>query len=178
MERKNIDPHQFATQPFTLFDKQWFLLTSGEFKRKRFNCMTISWGSMGFMWDKPFFMAVVRPTRYTFEFMNDFDTFTLCAFSGQFRSALNLLGSRSGRDEDKIAASGLTPIPSKIVDAPGYEEAELIIECKKMYWQDYDPDHFLNPSIMGKYPKKDYHRMFFGEILNISGTKSFIAGKG
>jgi flavin reductase (DIM6/NTAB) family NADH-FMN oxidoreductase RutF len=178
MERKHIDPHQFITQPFTLFDKQWFLLTSGELKRKRFNCMTISWGSMGIMWNKPFIMVAVRPTRYTYEFMNNYETFTVCTFSGQYRSTLDMLGSRSGRDEDKIAASGLTPIASKIVDAPSYDEAELIIECKKMYWQDYEPLQFLNPAILLEYPKKDYHRMFFGEILEISGIKSFVAGKG
>jgi flavin reductase (DIM6/NTAB) family NADH-FMN oxidoreductase RutF len=89
-----------------------------------------------------------------------------------------MLGSRSGRDEDKIAASGLTPIASKVVDAPSYEEAELVIECKKMYWQDYEPEQFLNPAILLEYPKKDYHRIFFGEILDISGIKSFVAGKG
>jgi flavin reductase (DIM6/NTAB) family NADH-FMN oxidoreductase RutF len=177
MERKEIDPHQFIAQPFTLFDKQWFLLTAGEFKRKRFNSMTISWGSVGIIWDKPFVQVVVRPTRYTYDFMNDYDTFTLCAFSGQFRSALNLLGSRSGRDGDKIGPSGLTPIISKVVDAPGFEEAELIIECRKMYWQDLDPDHFLNSSILLKYPKKDFHRAYFGEIVHITGTKSFMAGR-
>ncbi len=178
MERRTIDPHQFLSQPFTLFDKQWFLLTSGELKRKKFNCMTIDWGSMGIMWGKPFVMVVVRPSRYTYEFMNKYDTFTLCAFSGQYRSTLDMLGSRSGRDEDKLATSGLTPIASTVVDAPGYEEAELIIECKKMYWQDYEPKQFLDPGILLEYPDKDIHRIFFGEILAISGIRSFVAGRG
>jgi flavin reductase (DIM6/NTAB) family NADH-FMN oxidoreductase RutF len=178
MERKHIDPHQFIAQTFTLFDKKWFLLTSGVLKRNRFNCMTVSWGSMGIMWNKPFVMVVVRPTRYTYEFMNEFDSFTLCSFAGQFHSTLEMLGSKSGRDEDKVAASGLTPIPSQVVEAPSYEEAELAIECKKMYWQDYEPRQFLDPGIILEYPNKDFHRMFFGEILDISGIRSFVAGKG
>ena len=86
-----------------MFDEQWLLLTGGDFARGKFNAMTISWGSLGIIWGRPFVQVVVRPTRYTHEFMERFDTFTVTAFPERHRRALNLLGSKSGRDGDKIA---------------------------------------------------------------------------
>ncbi len=170
MNRKSIPFHEFSSLPFHLYDKQWLLLSSGDFKTKHFNCMTISWGALGYIWDRPLAIAVVRPTRYTMEFMEQYDTFTLCAFPAQYRSALNLLGTKSGRDGNKIESSGLTPMSGVEVAAPVYEEAELAIECRKTYWQDLDPSHFLFNWIENKYPIKDYHRMYFGEILAIASA--------
>jgi flavin reductase (DIM6/NTAB) family NADH-FMN oxidoreductase RutF len=132
--------------------------------------MTVSWGSLGVIWNKPFAQVVVRPQRYTFQFLEQYPTFTLCAFPRQFRKALSLLGSRSGRDGDKIAASGLTPIPAAVAAAPLYAEASLAIECRTLYWQDLDPAHFLDPAIQANYPHNDYHRAFFGEILAVSAA--------
>lgn len=172
-DRKPIAFDDFNANPFQIFDKKWFLLTCGDFSTHHFNSMTISWGSLGIMWNKPFAQVVVRPTRYTFDFMNRYEGVTLCCFGEEHRSALSLLGSKSGRDGDKIRESGLTPIASQLVSAPGFAEAELILECKKMYWQDYDQNHFLLPEIESKYPQKDYHRVFFGEILSIFGTGQF-----
>jgi len=173
MERKAIDIEEFDIQSFSFYEKDWLLLTSGDFAAGKYNAMTISWGSLGVMWDRPFAQVVVRPHRYTFEFMERYDGFTLCAFPRQFRRALNLLGTKSGRDGDKIAESGLTPIPAALVSAPAYAEAALVLECRKIYWQDYDPTHFLHPDIARKYPEHDYHRMYFGEILVISGTDAY-----
>jgi flavin reductase (DIM6/NTAB) family NADH-FMN oxidoreductase RutF len=130
------------------------------------------------MWTKPFAQVVVRPSRYTYQFMEQYDTFTLCAFPQDYRDALQLLGSRSGRDGDKIAKSGLTPIASSQVAAPGFAEAELIVECQKMYWQDMIPTHFLKPEIKKNYPDKDYHRIYFGEIVAILGTEAYNAELG
>ncbi len=175
MERKQIQFDDYSGKPFFLYDKQWLLLTSGDFSKASFNCMTISWGSIGIMWNKPFVQTVVRPTRYTWEFMNKHDTFTLCAFAKEQRAALDLLGSKSGRDGDKIKESGLTPVASSIVAAPSYAEAILALECRKMYWQDYDHTHFLLPEIEERYPNQDYHRIFFGEILAIMGVDQFLA---
>jgi len=156
------------------FHKQWFLLTSGDYKKGTYNTMTISWGSMGVIWEKPFVQVVVRPVRYTFGFMEQFDTFTLCAFPKKYRKALSLLGEKSGRDGDKIALSGLSPIPSSVVDAPCFSEAELVIECRKIYWHDLDPAHFLDPSTKQEmYPAEDYHRAYFGEILAVMGCETY-----
>jgi flavin reductase (DIM6/NTAB) family NADH-FMN oxidoreductase RutF len=135
--------------------------------------MTVSWGSLGTMWNKPFAMVVVRPTRYTYQLMEKYETFTLCAFPEQHRKALSLLGSKSGRDGDKIAESGLTPEAATIVAAPCFAEAELVLECRKIYWDDYDPTHFLDPAINRMY-RNDYHRIYFGQVLAITGTEHFL----
>jgi flavin reductase (DIM6/NTAB) family NADH-FMN oxidoreductase RutF len=137
--------------------------------------MTVGWGGFGTMWSKPFVQIVVRPTRYTFEFMEQYDTFTWCAFPPAYQKALPLTGSKSGRDGDKIKATGLTPIPASRIAAPGFAEAELIVECRKIYWDDLNPDQFLDPDTENNYPLKDYHRIYFGEILAISGVKSYSA---
>ena len=162
---KEIKVGDFITRPIDIWLKKWFLLTAGN--REHYNTMAVAWGSMGGMWNRPFVQVVVRPSRFTFEFMNGYDTFTLCTFPEQYREAVNFLGTRSGRDSDKIMESGLTVIPSTKVKAPAFKEADLILECKKIYWQDMDPGHFLDDQIQGNYPEQDYHRIFFGRILRI-----------
>jgi flavin reductase (DIM6/NTAB) family NADH-FMN oxidoreductase RutF len=175
MTRQSITIYELVMQPFKQFDKCWFLLTTGDFSTGQFNSMTVSWGSIGYIWRRPIMHVVVRPTRHTFQFMETHDSFTLCAFSEEHRDALSLLGTKSGRDGDKIKESGLTPIASVITAAPGYDEAELIIECRKIYWGDIDPQHFLAEDISQHYELSDYHRFYYGEILHISGEDHYRA---
>jgi flavin reductase (DIM6/NTAB) family NADH-FMN oxidoreductase RutF len=174
MELKPIQIEDLDLRIHNQFDKRWFLLSCGDFETGKFNTMTISWGSLGTVWDKPFAQVFVRPTRYTFEFMNNFDSFTLCGFEKSHKSALDLIGSKSGRDGNKIVDAGLTPSKAATVNSPIFKEAELVVECRKMYWQDLDPTHFLFPELQRKYPKKDYHRVFYGEVLAVFGKEEFI----
>ncbi|UCG27541.1 MAG: flavin reductase [Bacteroidales bacterium] len=160
-----------------LWLNQWFLLTSGDYASNHYNTMTVAWGYFGIMWNKPTAVVVVRPTRYTYEFINRYDTFSLCSFDKSYHKDLNLLGSKSGRDGDKISETALTPGKSSKIEAPVFREAELIIECRKSYQHDFKPENFLNKSIDRNYPQKDYHRMFFGEILSIRGTEKYMAGQ-
>ena len=172
--RKPIPALNLQVKVHHLFQDQWFLLTSGDFEKAQYNTMTIAWGSLGTMWEVPFVQVVVRPSRYTFEFMEKYETFTLCAFPAQKRKALSLLGAKSGRDLDKISLSGLTPQASVAVAAPSFAEAELVIECRKNYWQDLDPSHFLDPTIgPQRYPKGDFHRIYFGEVLAVMGEDPY-----
>lgn len=164
---KPVHPKEFDTKIFTLWDDRWFLLTAGNFESGDFNSMTVAWGSLGIMWSVPFAQAVVRPTRHTFHFMNKYSDFTLCAFPDKYKKDLSYLGSHSGRDGDKIAQTSLTPCASDTVASPSFEEAELIIECQKMYEQDMDPEKFLEDFIHTKYKANDYHRIYFGKILQI-----------
>jgi len=173
MTRIHIEPEVFLSRNFHIWGTQWLLLTAGDFQSGDYNTMTVGWGSMGVMWNKPFVQVVVRPTRFTFDYMERFGSFTVSAFAESYRPALRILGSRSGRDGDKIAAAGLTAIASHNVDAPGFDEAELIIECEKIYWEDFSPDRFLDASIEKQYPAKDYHRAYYGEIKRISGIDSY-----
>lgn len=173
MQRKVIDVYQLQLQPQKLFQTQWVLLTAGDYAKDDFNTMTIGWGAIGRMWSLPFAFVAVRHSRYTFEFMEQYDTFTLTAFPPEYHDALNLLGNRSGRDGDKISAAGLTPIPSNVVAAPGFAEAEIIVECQKMYADDLNPAHFLNENIYRHYPDRDFHRIYYGEILKVFGTDKY-----
>jgi uncharacterized protein (DUF952 family)/flavin reductase (DIM6/NTAB) family NADH-FMN oxidoreductase RutF len=161
----------FQIKSFDIWEKTWLLLTSGDFSKGDFNSMVVGWGGFGIMWKKPIAMVVIRPTRHTFKFINSYDSFSLCVFPEKYREELNLLGTKSGRDGDKIKESGLTTIRSKTIAAPIYEQAELTFECRKMYWEDFDPTKFISPDIDKNYPKKDYHRVIFGEIVKIFGDK-------
>jgi len=173
MPLNTIPAEAFVSQNYHLWEHQWLLLTGGDFSTGRFNSMTVGWGSFGCMWGKPFALAVVRPTRHTYQFMEQHDSFTLCAFPPELRPALQIMGTRSGRDTDKVALSGLTLVASECVAAPAFAEAELVVECRKIYWDDIKPDHFLDPDIERHYPRKDYHRMYFGEILTIRGVEKY-----
>ena len=177
MPRKPIAVEDLLVRSHHLWARQWMLLAAGDFAKGRYNAMAVGWGSLGTMWGKPFAQVVVRPGRYTWKFMEEYDTFTLSAFPERHRKAVELLGSQSGRDGDKIAESSLTPMAAVRVAAPCFAEAELVVECRKMYWQDLDAGHFLDPAIAKNYPKKDYHRIYFGEIVAASGSPSFRARK-
>jgi flavin reductase (DIM6/NTAB) family NADH-FMN oxidoreductase RutF len=171
--RQPIPVNEFVTRIHHQWDKQWFLLTAGDFAAGHYNTMTVSWGSLGTLWEKPFAQVVVRPHRYTFEFIERYPTFTLCAFPAACDDALNLLGTKSGRDGDKIAEAGLTPMASARVAAPCFAEAELVIECRKMYWADFEPANFLDAAIRSHYPARDYHRMYYGEVVSVTGEDAY-----
>jgi flavin reductase (DIM6/NTAB) family NADH-FMN oxidoreductase RutF len=173
MTRQPISFNELLVRSHYLWNKQRLLLTAGDFTAGRFNTMTVGWGSLGTMWGRPFAQVVVRPSRYTLQFMEQYDTFTLCVLPTSLEPAWQLLGAKSGRDGDKIAESGLTPIASTSVAAPCFAEAELVIECRKIYWDDLVPEHFLDPEIDKLYPQRDYHRIYFGEILAIRGREQY-----
>jgi len=175
MDREPIALQNLSVRPLHLWAEQWLVLASGDFAARRYNAMAVGWGSLGTMWRKPFAQVVVRPTRYTRQFMEKYDTFTLCAFPEACRDSVELLGTRSGRDGDKIVQAGLTPTASSKVAAPCFAEAELVIECRKIYWDDMDCAHFLDPAIQGNYPDEDYHRIYFGEIVAVQAASSFRA---
>jgi len=160
---KEIDVRELCGKPVDLWANQWLLLTSGTMEDC--NMMTVAWGSIGCMWSKPFAQIVVRPHRHTFGYLERADCFTLCAFPEKYRKALQTLGTISGRDGDKLSQTDLTLRKSTKVLSPSYNEASLVLECRKIYVQDIDPKGFLDPSIDGNYPNEDYHRVYFGEIL-------------
>ncbi len=172
--RVSIDPMQFKSDLFDLFHRQWLLLTAGDYASGEVNCMTVSWGFLGVIWNRPAALVVVRPQRHTLKFMEKFDSFTLAAFPESKRAALTLCGSKSGRDMNKIAAANLTPIPSEKVAAPGYAEAELIIECRKLYHGEFTPESFIDQTIPQEvYPTGDFHKLFAGGIEHIAGTSKY-----
>lgn len=158
---KRIEPSQLTDNVFRLVGQEWMLITAGTLKRH--NTMTASWGGLGILWGKPVAFCVVRPTRYTYEFMEAADSFSLSFLPEEYHDVLELCGSVSGRDTDKAEAAGITPVE----ETPGvvyFSESRLVLECRKLYDHDLDPSRFLDPGIDSMYPQRDYHRMYIGEI--------------
>ncbi len=153
---------EFNINPFTLFDRDWSLLTAGDMER--FNSMTISWGSLGTLWGKPIATVYVKPVRYTHDFMEESEYFTLSFFEEKYRPALVLMGSKSGRDMDKAAASGLTPTP--LQSAVTYAQAHTTLLCRKLYCQDLDISS-IPPEAMVHYRTESPHTVYIGEVVDI-----------
>ena len=159
-----IDPYNLNESVFRLLDKDWMLVTAG--KPGRFNMMTASWGGFGILWNHPVSYIFVRPTRYTYEFIEEHERFTLNFFGPGYRKILNFCGSRPGREVDKINMPGLTPVESDS-GSIYFNEARIVMECLKIYFQDLKPENFIDLKIESNYPKKDYHRMYIGQIEKI-----------
>ena len=173
MKRAEIDLAHLAFLPVRDWQKRWFLLASGDFASGVYNFMTVAWGGLGCMWERPLAMIVVRPTRYTYEFLEKYPDFTLCQFPKEYSKQLAWCGAHSGRKVDKVKHTGLTPMAGRLAAAPVFAEAELALECRKIYWNDLQPANFLAGYIESHYPEKDYHRVFFGEILAAAGTAAY-----
>lgn len=174
MSLKSISPQDLLVRPYFLLDRQTLVLASGDFAQNHFNAMVVGWGNIGAMWNKPCMVVPVRPTRHTYNFMEESPDFTVSAFPENYRQSVNYLGTHSGRDEDKLSHTDLTPIASELTKSPSFAEAELIIECRKIYWFDLDPSHFLSEDIKSNYPREDYHRLYYGEILSVRAIEKYI----
>ena len=148
--------------PFELISKQWMLISAGS--ANSWNTMTASWGGVGVIWGKPSATCYIRHSRYTKEFVDNNECFTLTFLQDGHRDALNLLGSKSGRDMDKMHDSGLTPI---FVDGqPTFAEAELVLVCRQRCCTEIPPEDILQQETLDKwYGDKDYHAMYIGEIV-------------
>ena len=147
---------------FKAFDDEWALITAG--KEDSFNTMTASWGTMGILWNKPVAIIFIRPHRYTLKFIEENQFFTISFFTNEYKHILNYCGQHSGKEVDKMKETGLTPIFSN-AGSVGFEEARLMIECHKIYTDEFKPDRFINKEILHRtYPNKDYHHIFVGEI--------------
>lgn len=140
---------------------QWLLITAGD--ASGYNMMTGSWGALGEMWGKDIAVAVIRPTRYTYGFMEENDYFTLSVLNPTVSKAAHAIcGSKSGRDIDKTKETGLTPVFDQGVY---FEQADVVLLCKKIYVSDVKPENFIDKSLDEKWYNEDYHRMYVGEIV-------------
>ena len=162
MHYRSLTPEEIRGNVFSMIGKDWMLITAGDVDAC--NTMTASWGGMGILWGDPVAFAFVRPQRYTFEFMERTHKFTLSFFGGEQREALALCGSRSGRDCDKIALAGLTPVTTS-AGYTGFREATLILECETRYADFLRPEAVLDPAVTEHYPTGDYHKMYIGKIV-------------
>lgn len=158
------DPKELNVNVFSLLSERWGLLTAAD--GAGCNPMTVSWGGVGVLWNKPVTTVYVRPQRYTRGLMDRDEFYSLSFFPADRHGVVELCGSKSGRDTDKVAACGLTVCRDQ--SAPYFEEAELVLICRKLYAQDLKPECFVEQSLDGKnYPGRDYHRMYVGEIVRV-----------
>lgn len=170
-ERKNImsnfteiDCKSISENPFKLIGKDWMLVTAGS--KEKYNTMTASWGGVGVLWNKNVAYTFIRPQRYTLEFMDENEYYTLSFYNEDMRKALTFCGTKSGRDYDKAKETGLTPVFDE--EAPYFEQAKLVLVCKKLYKQDFSPECFIEKELdNANYKDKDYHKMFIGEIVKV-----------
>ncbi|WP_298070653.1 flavin reductase [uncultured Faecalibaculum sp.] len=155
--------------PFTLFDRNWALLTAGT--ADDFNTMTISWGMLGTLWGKPAATVYVRESRYTLAFLEKYDWFSISFFDEEWKKDLGILGTVSGRDENKIAMTKLTPVPvGEDHQVMGFAQAKMTLICRKMYQQGMDPG-CIPPDVRQRfYADFDFHRMFVGEVTEVEAA--------
>jgi len=159
-----ISPEEITDNAFKLVGKDWMLVTAGQ--ADKFNSLTASWGGLGVLWQKPVATIYIRPQRYTREFIERETYFTLSFFDEAYRNVLSVFGAASGREIDKVKATGVTPVTDN-TGAVYYGEARLVLVLKKVYAQSIDPTNAMNIDLSTIYPDKDYHRIFIGEIVKV-----------
>lgn len=147
-------------KPFSILDEEWALVTAGS--KDKFNAMTISWGSFGMIWYKPVISIYIRKTRYTFDFIEKNDYFTVSFYPSQYKDDLKVLGSKSGRDCDKLSEVGLIPLFIKN-DVITFKEASTSYICKKLHIQEIDEPNREN--------KNDNHMLIIAEVIEVKQSE-------
>ncbi len=166
---QEIPVSELGINPCTAIAKEWMLITAGN-EERGYNTMTASWGHLGSLWGHggglPTSVIFVRPQRYTKEFVDRESLYTLCFFSPEYKKALAYLGSHSGRDGDKVAAAGLTPV--FLDGTTAFAEASLVLVCRKLYRAPLVEEGFLDKDVLEDcYPQRDLHDMYIGEIQKV-----------
>lgn len=157
--------NEISKNVFDMIGKQWMLV--GAAKDGKVNVMTASWGGLGVMWGKNVAFVFIRQTRYTKEFVDNGDTFSLSFFGDDQRKMLNYMGTVSGRDADKVSECGLHVL-SLEENAPVFEEAELTLVCRKMFAQEMAKESFVDKEALAKwYGDENYHTMYVAEIVDV-----------
>lgn len=161
---KRIDPEKIPGNIIKMLNDDWMLVTAGN--SAKFNMMTASWGGLGVLFGKPSAFCFINPMRYTYSLLEQGDTYTLSFYTEAYRDALKLCGSVSGKDTDKVQASGLTPMTTPS-GAQAFSEAWMVIECRKMVVQPLSQSVIVDPAVRQQFDGKPVNTMFVGEILNV-----------
>ena len=172
MSLKEISFEELNLNPMTMIGREWMLITAGN-EERGYNTMTAAWGHLGAIWDLPgrkghlpTACIYVRPQRYTKEFVDREETFSLTVFDESWKKQLAYLGTVSGRDENKIEKAGLTPVFGE--GTTWFEEAKLVLVCRKLYRQELKEDCFTDPELVDRnYPGRDFHTMYIGVIMKV-----------
>ena len=161
-----IEPTDIEGNLIRQIASDWMLVTAGD--KHKFNTMTANWGGVGYLWNKHVVFVFVRPERYTYQFIENSRGFTLSFFKEKYRDALNLCGSKSGRDCDKVAEASLTPHFTEL-GYPAFREARLVLECRKLYAETLSKSSFVDeePLKIHYSTKGGIHKMYIAEIVKV-----------
>ena len=165
MTKKKIDVRDYAGDIIKALQPGILITTKvGD----KVNSMTIGWGTLGIIWERPIFVAYVRQHRYTREMLDECREFTINVPIGDFnRKILGICGSKSGRDMDKIEAAGLTLVEPELIGVPGIKEFPLTLECRVLYRQEQESDQFNDVITREFYTiEKGDHICYYGEIVS------------
>ena len=152
---------------FDLIGKQWMLVTAGT--SASFNTMTASWGGIGWLWNKPVVFIFIRPERFTHEFIEKNDHLTLSFYTEEYRKALQLCGSKSGRDTDKVAETGLTPVELES-GTMTFGEARMTLDCRKLFKATMQEANFLDKDVLARWyggKQGNLHDVYVVEIEGV-----------
>ncbi len=179
MTRLNLDPKRWLDHPALARETYIRMANEGILmavlnEAGALNPMTVGWGVFGWIWAKPIFTVLVRPSRYTYGCLKAAGDFTVNVQPEDRKDLANFCGTVSGRDHDKMAELKLTPLPSRRITTPGIVECPIVFECRVVHHNDILPPE-LAPEITKQfYPEGDFHRIYFGEILSVSVVKEFL----
>ena len=166
-----IDPLEIEENLIKLISSDWMLITAGN--KAKFNTMTANWGGAGYLWNRPVVFVFVRPERYTYQFIESSEKFTLSFFEEKYRSSLDICGSKSGRDCNKIAEASLTPVFTELGN-PTFKEARLVFECYKLYSEMLSKNFFHDPGPLNAHYDEGHsglHKLYIAEILKVWKTE-------
>ena len=155
-----VDVKELKQNVFNEYENNW-MIVSAKNPEGKVNGMTVSWGALGRFWEKPTVTIYIRQSRYTKEFIDSQDFFTVSMFDGH-KKELGIYGSKSGRDCDKLAESGLHL--TELDGQPAYEESKCVFVCKKLYQDDFKLEDLTDEQRKTFYADNDYHTMYIAEI--------------
>ena len=164
MAKKTTDYRDHIEETVKAFGEDRVLLVSRG-KDSLPNVMAIGWGTTGIIWRRPIFVVLVRPSRYTYKLIEGAGEFTVNIVPPELKEVVQYCGTVSGRDHDKFKEKNLTAIPSKKVETPIIKECILHFECRVVHKSDLIPSELEKSIVNSLYPKGDFHRVYFGEIL-------------
>jgi len=172
MQKIKVNYKDYLKETLKAMRDSGLLLTSANNEGK-INVMTIGWGTIGEIWGMPMFLVFIRPSRFTYGFVEETGDFTVNIPPRELRETASFCGSVSGRDHDKFKERGLTPISGKNVKSPMIGECILHYECKVLHKNDIIPAKVPKDVASKFYPQGDYHGVFFGRILSVFVDRKF-----
>jgi len=172
MERKAVSYDYRLDETLALLRNPGLLLASTK-ESGESNVMTIGWGTIGTIWSKPVFLVLVRPSRYTYEFIEDSGVFTVNVPTEDLRRWVTICGTRSGRDIDKFGDYEMNISPAKTVETMTIDACPLVYECEVVHHHDLVPAHLAPEIEAGSYGGSDYHRVYYGEIRGCYASQDY-----